>query len=92
VKSPNFFKLPIKAFADVVVCDGRSLNKDAFLWDAGLELALWDEVIEVYVPLVYSNDIKNTLELNKVTFPNTIRFTFNIHKLALKSILQTSFF
>ena len=92
IKSPKIFKLPVKVFADAVVCDGRSLNKDQFLWDAGLNLILWDEIMEVYIPLAYNNDIKKTLELNNVGFPNTIRFTFNIHKLALKSILQTSFF
>lgn len=92
IKSPKFFKIPVKAFADLVVCDGRALDKDPFLWDAGVELMLWDEMIEVYFPLAYNADIKNTLELNKVAFPNTIRFTFNIHKLALKNVLQNSFF
>lgn len=92
VKSPKFFKLPVKAFADLVVCDGRSLLKDPFLWDAGINVVFWNDIIEVYIPLVYNTDIKNTLQLNQVSFPNTIRFTFNIHKLVLKNILQTSFF
>ena len=92
VKSPKFFKLPVKAFADVVVCDGRSLNKDKLLWDAGLNLVLWNDIIEVYIPFFYNADIKKTLDLNKVDFLHTIRFTFNIHKLAVKSVLQNSFF
>ncbi|PBQ33045.1 hypothetical protein CNR22_15085 [Sphingobacteriaceae bacterium] len=91
LKSPKFLKL-FKVFADAVVCDGRSLNTDKFLWDAGINISLWTDVIEIYVPLAYNNDIRETLELNKVSFPNTIRFTFNIHKLDAKNILQTSFF
>lgn len=92
VKSPKIFRIPVKVFADVVACDGRSLNKDILLWDAGLNLVLWRDIIDIYVPLVYNSDIKRTLELNNVKFPNTIRFTFNIHKLAVKTILQNSFF
>lgn len=92
ITSPKFFRLPIKAFADVVLCDGSALNKDRFLWDAGLQLSLWTDILEVYLPLVYSDDIRRTHELNNVRFPNTIRFTFNIHKLALKTILQNSVF
>jgi hypothetical protein len=91
IKSPKILRF-IKIFGDVVVCDGRSLLNDRVLWDAGINLVFWDEIIEVYLPLAYNKDIKNTLALNKVSFPNTIRFTFNIHKLALKSILQNSFF
>ena len=92
IKSPKLFKLPVKAFADLVVCDARSLNNDPFLWDAGLNIVLWNEIIELYVPLLYSADIKKTLELNNVKFPNTLRFTFNIHKLAFRHTLQNSFF
>ena len=91
IKSPRVLKF-IRVFGDIVVCDARSLNDDKFLWDAGFNLVFWDEVIEVYIPLLYNGDIKNTLELNKVSFPNTIRFSFNIHKLGLKGILQNSLF
>ncbi|WP_317898393.1 M1 family metallopeptidase [Aurantibacillus circumpalustris] len=91
IKSPRAFKF-IRVFGDLVVCDGRSLLNDKFLWDAGFNLVFWNDIIEVYIPLVYNTDIKKTLDLNKVSFPNTIRFTFNIHKLGIKSILQNSFF
>jgi len=91
IKSPRVLGF-LRVFADGVICDGRSLNKDPFLWDAGVNIVVWNEIIEVYVPLVYNTDIKTTLALNKVEFPNTIRFTFNIHKLALKSTLQNSLF
>ena len=92
VKSPKLFILPIKVFADVVVCDGRSLNKDQFLWDAGLNLIIWQDIIEVYVPFFYNDDIKKTLELNNVQFVNRIRFTFNIHKLVPRTIIQNNLF
>lgn len=92
IKSPKIFKLPLKVFADIVACDGRSLNEDIVLWDAGINVALWKNVIDIYVPLLYSKDIKNTLDLNQVDFIHSIRFTFNIHKLDPKNIIQTSLF
>ncbi len=92
MKSPRLYKLPVRVFADVVGCDGRALLNDKVLWDAGLNLTLVNEIIDIYVPLFYSQDIKNTLDLNGVDFLHSIRFTMNIHKLAPKKIIQTSLF
>jgi hypothetical protein len=92
VKSPRIFRLPIKVFADIATCDGRALNEESFLWDVGLNIVLWQNIIDIYIPLFYSKDIANTLELNNVDFVHSIRFTFNIHKLAPKKFIQTSLF
>lgn len=92
IKSPKIFILPLKVFADIVVCDGRALNKDPFLWDAGLNITVVKDIIDVYFPLVYSNDIKKTLELNNVSRANTIRFTINIHKLVPKNLIRDNLF
>lgn len=92
IKSPRLFILPLRFFADVVVCDGRALNKEQLLWDTGLNLSLWKDIIEVYIPFTYSTDIRRTLELNKIDFFNRVRFTLNIHKLAPKDFIQNSIF
>ena len=84
--------MPLKVFADVVVCDGRTLNKDPFLWDAGLNLTLVKDIVEVYIPLVYSTDIKKTLELNNISKANTIRFTINVNKLVPKNLIRDNLF
>ncbi|MDO8999439.1 MAG: M1 family metallopeptidase [Bacteroidota bacterium] len=92
LKSPKIFILPAKIFVDLAVCDGRSLNKDAFLWDAGLNVTIVKDIIDVYIPFMYSNDIKKTLELNNVSRFNTIRFTINIHKLVPKNLIRDNLF
>ena len=92
LRSPRIFILPLKVFADVVVCDGRALNKELFLWDAGLNLTLVKDIVEVYIPLVYSTDIKKTLELNNISKANTIRFTINVHKLVPKNLIRDNLF
>src|SRR5204863_9884368 len=44
LKSPAIWKLPVKIFADAVSCDGRSLLKEKILWDAGLNVVLWQDI------------------------------------------------
>ena len=92
IKSPKIFILPVKVFADIVLCDGRALNKDAFLWDAGLNIVLLKDIVDVYIPFAYSNDIKKTLDLNNVSRLNTIRFTINIDKLVPKDLIKNNLF
>ncbi len=92
LKSPRVFKLPIKVFADAVICDDSGLaGKDDVLWDAGINISILKNIIEVYVPLAYSNDIKQTLDLNQVEFVNRIRFTFSINKIAPKNFVKNNF-
>lgn len=93
VKSPKFFKLPLKFFADVVVCDGQYLNTEKVLYSAGFDICIWKDIFEIYVPLLYNKDIKNTMKLNnKDTFFETIRFTFNINKLNPRDLLSNNLF
>lgn len=92
IKSPKFFKLPIKAFVDLVTCDPVFLINEKVLYSAGLDISLWRDVLEVYLPLLYSKDISNTLKLNGInTFSETIRFTFNLNKINPRQIINTSF-
>jgi hypothetical protein len=92
IKSPFIFHLPFRLFADAVVCDGRSLLNDKYLWDAGVNLTIWKDVLEVYLPLAYSDGIRKILALNRISFAERIRFTLNIHKLAPKNFIQNAFF
>lgn len=89
LKSPKFYKLPLKAYADVVFTDIQFLNKDAFLWDVGLNLSLMNSLLEVYFPLAFSQDIRDALELNQVQGAQRIRFTLNIHNFSPGKLLQS---
>lgn len=91
IKSPKLFVLPLRLFADVLVCDARSFKDEKLLWDMGLNLTLIKGFAEVYIPFAYSAFIKNTLELNKIDFYNRIRFTVNIHKLVPRKIIRNQF-
>jgi len=43
---------------------GDFLLKDKFLWDAGVNITILRDIVEVYISFAYSNDIRQTLDLN----------------------------
>jgi hypothetical protein len=92
LKSPTIFKFPFKLFTDLSFCDARFLNTESFLWDAGINLTVIKEIIDIYIPIIYSNDIKRAIELNNISRINTIRFTINIHKLVLRNLIRDNLF
>jgi hypothetical protein len=92
IKSPKLYILPVKLFLDIGTADNTSLLNDKFLYCAGINVSLWEGVIDIYAPLSYSNDIKKTLELNNINGVDRIRFTLNIHKLVPKDFLRNNLF
>jgi hypothetical protein len=92
IKSPGILKPAFRLYADAVICDARYLTTDFFLWNAGLNLVVIKDIIDVYLPIVYSKSVSENLSLNNIGYFNRIRFTFNIHKLEPKNILKNSFF
>lgn len=93
LRSPRLLKsLPLKVFADVVACDAAARGNDKLLWDAGIELSLIKNIVTLYMPLLYSADIKETLALNGLKRKDAFRFTFNIHKLEPRKLAQVDLF
>lgn len=94
IKSPKVGKLPFKLYANIGTSEfNESLYKDKFLYDVGLDICLWKNVVEIFVPFTYSTDIKNALILNnRGNFFETIRFTLNLHNIKPKEIINTNLF
>lgn len=91
IKSPRIWKLPLKVFIDAGTTGRQWLNNEKLLWSAGINLTLIKNVVDVYLPFVYSKDIKDALSLNNKTFANTIRFTFNLSQVKPKDVILNSF-
>jgi hypothetical protein len=91
LKSPQLGILPLKLYGDILSCDGQFLLNQKILYNAGINFSLSKGLIDVYIPCIYSSDIRKTLELNKITFAKQIRFTLNIHKLVPKNFIQSFF-
>ncbi len=50
-------------------------------FDFGFSISLMNELIEVYVPLAFSDQIESYYDLNNYNFFQKIRYTFNIRQL-----------
>lgn len=81
-------KIPLNIFLDIGTYAGawnRNADADRFLFDAGLHLPLFDEAINIYIPVfynkVYSDYYKSTIPKNR--FLKTISFTVNFYTKAI---------
>jgi hypothetical protein len=83
LKSPTVKKIPLRLFADIGASEfNEGMLNQRVLYDAGVNLCLWKNIFEIYVPVIYSSDIKTNLKaIGKDKFFDTIRFTLNLHNI-----------
>ncbi len=91
IKSPKMGKLPVKLFVDIGASEfNESLLNEPILYDVGINICLWKNILDIYIPLAYSSDIKKALEVNNKAFFDTIRFTLNLHHIKPKTFISSS--
>lgn len=71
----------IKFYGDFGLYNTTGLSETTFMFDAGVQLAIIPNIFDVYIPLVFSKDIKDYNTVNDVTFPQMMRFSFNLYRL-----------
>ena len=85
IKSPKLFKLPLLFYADIGTCapDGVAISGQNVFYDAGIDIVIYRDVFEVFVPLAISQNIQNANTLNGVKngIFQQIRFVLNLNKL-----------
>ncbi len=86
------FKLPIKAFLDIgTYAEAWKKNAETgrFVYDAGLQLSLLKNILNIYVPLLYSkvyNDYyKSTID--ELRFVKNIAFSIDIQNINLRKFI-----
>ena len=64
----------------------RNADVDRFLFDAGFQIPLFDEFINIYIPVVYNkvygNYFKSTIPKNR--FLKTMSFSINFYTKSIK--------
>lgn len=76
--------IPLKVFADIgtyAEAWDKNANEDRFLFDAGIQIPLLKETINIYVPLLYSRVFKDYIQSylpKKNRFLKTISFSIDI--------------
>lgn len=80
-------RIPLGVFVDVgmhpatVVSNGTVSKTVKVQYDAGVYVPIVKNKFEIYLPLLYSQDIKDQITYHNVTFLQTIRFTLTFDEL-----------
>jgi len=87
------FKLPIKIFFDAgTYADAWQANSalTRFLYVGGIQLSLFKNLLNVYAPLIYSNDFKDYLKTDKEAnkFVRKITFSIDIQNFRLNNYID----
>jgi len=85
-------KIPLKLFADIGTYANawkRDAGLDRFIFDAGLQLSLLANVVNIYIPVLYSSIYKDYFQSvleKKKRFLKTISFSIDISNFSLKKL------
>ncbi len=86
------FKLPIKAFIDIgTYADAWKKNAatSRFIYDAGLQLSLLGNTVNIYFPIVYSKVYKDYFlsTIPEKRFKKNIAFSIDIQNISLRKLI-----
>lgn len=86
------FKIPLKVFADIgTYADAWEKNSGTprILYDAGLQLSLLKNTINIYVPLVYSKVYSDYFKstITEKRFLKNISFSIDVQNLSFKKLI-----
>jgi Peptidase family M1 domain len=85
-------KLPIRVFVDIGTY-AEAWKKNAatgrFIYDAGLQLSLFKNVVNIYVPLLYSREYKDYFKsvITEKRFRRNISFSIDLQNISLKKLV-----
>ncbi len=87
------FKLPLKLFADIgTYAEAWKKNSETgrFLYDAGVQLSLFKNVLNVYFPLVYSKVYTDYFKstITEKRFQKNISFSLDIQQLSFSKLFS----
>ncbi len=74
-------KLPIGVYADLGTSEYDGINSEKILYNAGVFIPLIKKVVEIYFPVLISNDFTAYKKANDISYAETIRFTLNLNLL-----------
>ena len=86
------FKIPVKIFLDLGTY-AEAWKKNAqtgrFIYDAGLQLSLFKNIINIYMPILYSKVYKDYIKstIPDKQFIKTISFSIDVQKISLRSFI-----
>jgi hypothetical protein len=88
-------KIPLKIFVDIgtyAEAWKRNSNQQKLIYDAGLQISLFKNLVNIYAPILYSKVFRDYIKSTNPGFVKNISFSIDIQHLTLKKIVpQFSF-
>jgi hypothetical protein len=86
------FKLPIKIFVDIgtyAAAWEKNAATGRFIYDAGLQLSLFKNIVNIYVPILYSKVYKDYFKstVPETSFWKNISFSIDLQNASLKKLV-----
>ncbi len=83
--------IPLKLFLDIgthaEAWDSKA-TISRFLYVGGVQLSILNNFINIYAPLVYSNEFKEYIKIDKLTFFKRLSFSIDLQQLQLKKLTK----
>jgi len=75
--------LPLRLYADFAVTDPGSRFTNTLLYEAGVDLCIAKDILEIYFPIpqLLCSDFRTELSTNNIRYAEQIRFTLNLNLL-----------
>lgn len=91
------FRLPVRLFLDIgtyAEAWDKDNNSGRFLYDAGIQVSLFGEVVNLYIPVIYSRVYREYYQstLTEKRFLKTISFSVDIDRLQPDRLLPSILF
>jgi Peptidase family M1 domain len=82
-------KIPLKIFVDIgtyAEAWEKNSNQQKLIYDAGLQISLFKNLVNVYAPIVYSKVFRDYIKSTNPGFVKNISFTIDIQHFTLKKL------
>jgi hypothetical protein len=82
-------KIPLKIFVDIgtnAEAWKKNSEQQKIIYDAGLQLSLFKNVLNIYAPILYSKVYKDYIQSTNRGFAKNISFSIDIQNLSLKKV------
>jgi len=83
-------KIPLKVFVDIgtyAEAWEKNSNQQKLIYDAGLQISLFKNLINVYVPVLYSKVFRDYIKSTNPGFVKNISFSIDIQHFTLKKLV-----
>jgi hypothetical protein len=72
---------PLRIMANAAYLPDNNILSNPLQYELGLQLSVWKDVIAINMPIFYSQEIEDILDLNQVGILDRVTFTLNLTEL-----------